>query len=238
MYIKFQFRYSVASMLMLVTVLCGLLAWIAHQRHSFSREKLAAEQLRTKYGASVYIDSVYVDGNSIDGNKPDDPVWRLRKIGSGRLYVSFSSIFIHDAVLDDNAAALLQNLAYLDRVHIQDSELKCETIFSSPSFDYLTSLDIYDTPVSVAQLAAISALPSLRVLALGNSGVSDEGLRCIGRMRSLETLAVCDARLTEDFLSHLSAMKNLRELILDSVEFPPSGLRYVGERPCKKSCVS
>ena len=76
------------------------------------------------------------------------------------------------------------------------------------------SLELQQTKVSDAGLAALTPFIHLRRLQLQNTALSDAGLAPLGKLASLETLNLNATGVTDDGLQQLAGLKNLKKIYL------------------------
>ena len=83
-----------------------------------------------------------------------------------------------------------------------------------PIAQQVYSLNLANTKVTDAGLAALAELPNLRVLHLEKTGIGDAGLAHLKNLQSLEYLNVYGTQVTDAGLAHLQGLKNLKSLYL------------------------
>jgi hypothetical protein len=75
-------------------------------------------------------------------------------------------------------------------------------------------LDLSNTAVTDAGLAALSRLPSLEKLSLGGTSVTDAGVKEVVQIERLRELELVSTNITDAGLKDLARLKGLRKLIV------------------------
>ena len=78
----------------------------------------------------------------------------------------------------------------------------------------VVSLELQQTRVTDAGLAALAPFTKLRKLQLQNTALSDAGLEHLGKLASLEILNLYGTGITDAGLQHLAGLKNLKKIYL------------------------
>jgi len=78
----------------------------------------------------------------------------------------------------------------------------------------VVTLDLQQTKVTDAGLAALTPFTKLRKLQLQNTALSDAGLEHLGKLLSLEILNLYGTGVTDAGLKHLARLRNLRKVYL------------------------
>jgi len=78
----------------------------------------------------------------------------------------------------------------------------------------VVTLDLQQTKVTDAGLAALTPFTKLRKLQLQNTALSDAGLEHLGKLVSLEILNLYGTGVTDAGLKHLARLRNLRKVYL------------------------
>jgi hypothetical protein len=198
-------RFSLASLLVVTTVLCIALAVV------FNRVRRQERAVRAIQAAGGYIrfdyELRYLNQNpfvsDLNVAPVPGPLWLRRYLGDelfrSPIRVTFKS---YDQAVND--ALLIEHLAGVRTA---------ETLFiDSP----------YITDASMPQIGAMSRVDFLD---LSNAPITDDGLRHVAGMRQLHTLQLFCPQITDAGLEHLQGLSLLERLRLDSPRLTPAGVR-------------
>lgn len=89
---------------------------------------------------------------------------------------------------------------------------------------WLTSLDLKDTPVTDAGLRELAPLQNLTTLDLSRTEVTDAGLRELAPLQNLTTLDLSWTEVTNAGLRELAPLQNLTKLLLDRKRVTDAGV--------------
>ncbi|MCX6879462.1 MAG: hypothetical protein NTW21_37510 [Verrucomicrobia bacterium] len=84
----------------------------------------------------------------------------------------------------------------------------------APVASSVVSLELQQTKVTDAGLAALAPFVKLRILQLQHTGLTDAGLAQVGKITSLEVINLYDTGVTDAGLQHLADLKHLRKIYL------------------------
>jgi hypothetical protein len=114
-------------------------------------------------------------------------------------------------------------LAYasgIDFAAVSDAQLNA----LAPVAVSVVTLDLQQTKVTDAGLAALAPFTKLRKLQLQNTALSDAGLEHLGKLASLEILNLYGTGVTDGGLQHLAGLRNLKKIYLWQSKVTPEGV--------------
>jgi len=243
------FRYSMRTMLVVVTLLCVLLALVIGP---------AQRQRRTvaKIHALNPLSNVLYDY----GPKPRGPEWLRRWIGDDYFQhvVAVSLVFDgrEDVTLDDlanlpglerlsiegmpmpnHSLGTLGRLRKLKRLLIDSDEITDRGLEQLSSVAALERLTVKSHQITGAGLRPLAVLQNLRMLVLRSDRISAGGLESVAQLANLDILNIYSDTLTDECLEALKGMKGLTVLRITGsngfVSAPPGvtdeGLKYIAQ---------
>jgi len=102
---------------------------------------------------------------------------------------------------------------------VSDAQLKA----LAPVAANVVSLDLQQTQVTDAGLAALTPFTKLRKLQLQKTSLTDAGLEHLGKLTSLEILNLYGTAVTDAGLLHLADLRNLKKIYLWQTNVTPEG---------------
>jgi hypothetical protein len=182
------FRYSLRTLLLLVTVASAGFGWLGMKIRAKQKEREAVAAIE-KVGGVVWYDYYYdSDGNPLNPAAPPGPVLLQRLLGKD----FFASVVLVDFFLSEPGDDDLRCLGHLPRV---------ETV------------GLRSRKISDAGLAYLKDLPQLKNLHICDSQVTDTGLTHLHKMYQLEYLSLDGTQVTDVGCQELQqALPNLKIL--------------------------
>jgi hypothetical protein len=128
--------------------------------------------------------------------------------------------------VDKTSDCLLQtkHCRTIQSVQISQTKLAEGDLAILKDLPHLTTLMLYDVPLSNEELKHIKPLKSLRVLTVGHTGVSDPGLVHIEAITALEELYIFEPKVRDAGLERLKALTRLHRLVLAETGVGDKGL--------------
>jgi hypothetical protein len=210
-----------------------LIAWFAHQYHSFQQEREAARILRDEYGADSghYVD---ISVRAVKIVSPEVDLWQLRH---GRIAAPFEYVRFKGVTVDQKAWQALLTLRPSATLMIENCRIAEGVDLDFPAFPDLEQLLVTSTPLSARQIATIAGLRSLAYLRLNNVGVDDESVKSVadlpalwflelsgdfgdaaagqlGSLGGLRVLHLCSAKITDGAAPLIARLAELEKLDL------------------------
>jgi len=213
-------QFSLATMFVVVTVLCVSLSVVVNRAHRQRDAVAAIEAL----GGRVYY--VKPDQNATEAfprrflrsRLPRDYFDEVR-------YVDFWSTFD----LTDAGLARLQDLTGLQELRLGGPEITdagLAYLHRLPGLQYLR-LYLSDTQVTDAGLAHLRGLTGLQVLHLDGTQVTDAGLPHLQGLSGLKSLNLSSTQVTGVGLAHLDGLTALQVLDLGGTQVTDAGLAHL-----------
>jgi len=185
---RWRFRIRLRTLLVAVTVLCFLCAYVAQQ---FRTERVAANSL-LKAGALVDWE-LY------------SPAW-LRKLCGFDPFARVKEVSFIDEPVVDRDLRHLQFLPKLREIYIaQNSTFSGTGLRHLAGLNNLTTIYIYDVPLTDAGLRTLPSLPKLERLYVLATAITDDGIKHLRQFSHVKEMQLGSARLSEEAVSRLGA---------------------------------
>jgi hypothetical protein len=218
------FRFSLRSLLIVVTLLSVWLAWRVDRAH---RQRDAVRAIRD-YGGIVSYD-YQIAAKSVDA-RPSEPAWLIELVGVDFFHRVDAVSFAGDPYdprgkFDAGVFARLADLPYVTHVALRGNQA-CDETFAILA-NHLPKLESIDVepfaadliertypPLTDAGVEKLTRLSSLQYLWFGEVALSDRSLAALGRMPNLKTAYVYgDAcKFTDAGLEELGGLKQITQL--------------------------
>jgi hypothetical protein len=201
-------RFSLGSLLVVMTVLCIALAVL------FNRARRQERAVRAIEAAGGYVQFDYHERygednpllSDLSGAPIPGPVWLRRLVGDELFrtpkrvsFYAFAAPGVEDAVLKEHLTG------------VSTAEL----------------LDIHSDQVTDAALPYIGAMPRVNDLSLAAGQVTDEGLQHLTGLTQLNLLWLDCPQVTDDGVARLTELDELVDLTLQSPRLTPAGIRQL-----------
>ena len=194
-------QFSLASMFIVVTVLCG---WLGSVTNRARRQREAVLVIESWGGRVEYADQAMMAGF---GNSFTDAVRVTLRPNRDELDNRERTVTIYGFIYCTNGPAIdddgLGVVAGLDR-------LEC--------------LDLCWTKIGDSGLAHLAKLASLRELQLVHTDVTDAGLVQLSRLQRLECLSLDATLISDRGIGHLARLTRLRQLSLRGTDVTDAGV--------------
>jgi hypothetical protein len=200
-------QFSLASMFVVVTVLCVWLAAVVNRAH---RQRDAVAAIHALGGAVMYDYDFDAAGNQIHNAEPPGPAWLRRLLG-----VDFRSnatwVYLAGAPTTDADLVHLRNLPELNWLHIGNKPITDAGLVHLALCTKLESLDLGGTEITDLGLDRLTNLHRLKMLDVGGTEITDAGATKLERFEHLAELFVSRSRFTVDGIERIQrALPNLK----------------------------
>jgi hypothetical protein len=250
-------RYSMRTMLLLVTVLCVLLALVIVPAQ---RQRRAVEKIRGLGSWSRVVYDYESEGPYGGSVELRGPAWLRRWIGVDyfqdvvRVQVFLSrgdeltpddlaslpglrSLDVHDMPITDDGLLTLARLRKLEGLSLQSNEITDRGLEQLSSLTELQRLGVTSDQVTGEGLRPLAGRVNLQWLSLRSDGLSPGGLEVVAQLTSIQGLDLYSDNLTDECLKPLAGMKGLGGLTItgrsEMTDAPPGvtdlGLTYIAQ---------
>jgi Leucine-rich repeat (LRR) protein len=195
------FRFSLRTLLVLVTIASVGLGWLGLKVRQAQREREVVEAIKKLNGIAWYDYQFDSDDSLTDSPTPPGPAWLRKLVG-------------------DNFFA---NVAYCR--FLLDSEVTDAELIHLEGLNRLRWLDIGNTKITDAGLVYLQGLTQLKCLDLAGTQLTDAGLVHLQGLNRLERLTIYNTQVTDAGLVHLQGLKKLDELYVFQTKVTDAGCR-------------
>lgn len=201
-----MYRFTIRTLLLVVTVACVLLALHAHRcrRQQYAIARLTSLDASCSSGPFTFEHPLSAD--------------RLRSIDG----IAFSG---PPSLLKNNDLSVLRELPNLrcvcidESTHVSDDGLK-----HLAGLQQLATLSIEHVPISGDGLSYLTNLPNLTGISLVGTKVTDDALRHLSKIPTLTWIRLNRTNISDAGLEHLKALPQLRQLFVHTTRVTDSGL--------------
>jgi hypothetical protein len=182
------FRFSLRTLLILVTLGAAAFGWFGIKMRQAQRQKESVAAVRNLGGIVGYdyeFDSV---GNQKANASPPTPAW-LRKTLGDDFFAEVKYVFLCGCGADDETLVLIRGMPRLESLNIS-----------------------YTTKITDDGLANLASLTELRELRMSNTGVTDAGLAHLRGLKKLKDLNLARTHVTDAVLKQMTDYPALEEL--------------------------
>lgn len=213
------FQFSLGSLILLTTVVCITLAWLANERTRVVRREVAVARIEELDGEVWFADSPKSFGR--------DRLHPLLGENSNREIVG---VKLSGLPVTDNELIHLARLTRLKRLYLFESQVGDAGLIHLAGMRHLEDLWLDRTLVTDAGLAHLARIRSLKSLSLNNTHVFDPGLLHLARLRSLVYLSLTGTHVTDAGLVHLANLTKLEALWLANTKVTTEGVENLRKR--------
>lgn len=250
------FRFSLATLFLVLTIGCICLGVIVNRAHR--QQRAAAMVARTGF-LIQYSYEIDGDGRFIPNATPPGPAWLRDRLGIEYFgdIVSVAPAFLTDTQLSDRDLACLRNLSKLRSLSIPNSQITdagCSHFYSLPALEYanlsnssfsdaglahlkycrhLQSLVLDETPIHGKGFAGFSSNSKLVALSLNHTPFDDSGMEFLAKLPNLEILHFNGTKITDRSLALLSSLP-LEVLCIEETRVTSAGLAHLRSHPTLK----
>jgi hypothetical protein len=211
-----SFRFSLRTLLLLVTVCSVGFGWLSVKTRQAQRQKEAVEAIKKLGGSVMYNYQRDSSRVVIQSPTPPGPIW-LRKWLGIDFFADVDALTIDDAVIErgilDADLAHLQCFTELQslKLHVY---VKGAGLVHLQGLTKLEYLELRHTNITDARLAHIQGLTKLTYLDLTRTKITDAGLVRLQGLTQLRDLRLGETKITDDGLLHLRGLTQLENLWL------------------------
>ena len=221
---RFRWRFSLRSLLVVVSVLAIALAGFAYWRDAKRREAAAADWL-LDHGASV----AHVDGRPLEQR----PLW-VQRLAMMMPEYCLLTVYWVDFPKDTTDAELviLDDLPNLTTLHLDHAvNVTPAGLTHLRSLKRLEVLYLKQTPAGDAGLAHADHLHNLKEIWIEVSGITDASMPWIASNRNLTHLDLDGTQITDNSLPLLAKLEHLEVLALRGTPTTAQGLSQLNQLP-------
>ena len=217
-------RFSLRSLLVMVTLLAMGLAWFVHWREGKRREAAAGDWVLNHGGSIAEFDSR-------DAANPS--LWircLARTLPEGRLRTVTFVDFLKDPT--DTDLAILRDLPNVKQFNLNHAAgIQPARLAPLAGLTKLEVLYLMNTPVGDAGLAHACNLHGLKEIWIENTGITDASMPWIASNPQLTHLGVAGTRITDKSAPLLARLQNLEVLALRDTQITSRGLADIARLP-------
>lgn len=198
--IRRWFRFSLATMFLVLTIGCIALGWIVNRAHN---QRQIVARIRAAEGSVWYQSEEYVRGPNFERiyHKPAGPKW------------------LHDVLGIDY-------FDYVTTIHTGNLMLTDRDLAQMSAFSKLRMLRIEDSPITSGGVRHLARLKQLEDISLHHTRVDDEGLRYLAKC-PLYRLDLSQTKITGAGLVHFRNHPTLTELDLARTGLDDEGITHL-----------
>lgn len=228
-------RFSLRTMLLLMTVLCLLLGSGILRAE---RQRVACRKL-TENGWGWSFEQSEDDFNPYrDVLNQKEPWWvrwlseDVRRSHGVHYWRSVETVYDNDAKAPEMFAAIAQLPALRELIITHGEHPSGRAIWPLVGrLRNLRKLVLRQTTVDDEGLAHMGRLTALTHLNLDDTIVGDQGVKQLSRLTSLENLSLNDTNVTDESIPYLVALPRLKRVDLSNTRVTPQGLQALRRRP-------
>jgi len=221
-------RLSIRGLLLAVTVLCVLFAYVG-VRLSAARRQAAAAKAVESAGGGVQFNYPLRNNLPSPPQAAWVPQWLQKRVGR-HFFESVQTVYFGDPngselpPVGDDAMKLLQRFPDLRQVCLWATDVTDRGLAPLENQQDLHCLIIWrNKHITDDGLRSVQRLRRLHSLEIYGRQITDEGLKHVGQMQSLSELHLSGVNATDEGLAQLAGLGNLKELVLDNTRVTPAG---------------
>jgi hypothetical protein len=190
------FRYSLRTLLLLVTVISVGFGWLGIKVRQAQRQKEAVETIR-KSNCFVAYDYQIDSHDFYDSREtPPGPVW-LHKLFGIDFFGNVDCVFWRKSEIADADLVRLKEFTHLRFLHLDHPEIVDADLVHVQAFAKLKSLNLDKTQITDAGLAKLQSLTQLERLCLSETQVTDAGLAKLQALTKLKYVQLQNTQVTD-----------------------------------------
>ena len=229
---RFQPQFRLLHLVVLMSLTCMVLAWVADLRQRRERQAQAMRLVQLQGGS---VDAIVISPwrEWLAGGPVDQQLtvrfMALHKDAWGP-YGPQGQIVKLNQWHPDRFPELHQALAELPGItalsfdHSRMRGYTADLIVASPR---ITQLGLSETGIRSADLAVLSRVPHLTELSLRRTSTADEGLQHVAQLADLEWLDLSSTDVTDDGMPQLAGLTKLKTLRLNNTHLTDEGLQHL-----------
>jgi hypothetical protein len=217
------FRFSLRTMMVVVTLLC---VWLGVVSNRANRQRRAVETITSHSGHVRYDyqrDDPFAGNPFADDPPPPGPDWMRNLIGID-YFATVVEVDINEDVANDDIVAALGDLPHLRSLALGGAGVTDSVLARARRMDQLHTLGVGWSAVSEAGWEPIEQLSNLKRLFLAGPNVSDSTLSHFKGLSELTILALNEVQVTDSGLKQLKSLVHLEQLRISGTKFTPAGI--------------
>ncbi len=223
------FRYSMRTMLVVVTLLCIWLGLVVSRAERQRRAVAALRDMRAR------VD--YDTTTMTPGGPPTHWRWLRTWLGDDYFDNVIEVFMFRDA--DDEFLQRVGDLQGLKSLYFRGTQVTDEGLAPIARLPHLERLSFDADDVTDNGMRILARAPALRQLGIGAPQVTDQGVKAICQLDSLENLGLQDTQVTEAGLRYIGTLKHLQNFGISEEEIAggsdlqaiDDGLKYIAALP-------
>jgi len=219
---KKRFRWKrlvqlrLATLLLVITICCGLLGFRQGYIVPYVRQDAAAQRIIEAGGAINY--------------EPAEPAWLGSVVGED-IYHRAIWVDLEHRGINDELLTAFHDMPYVTNLYLAANPISDEGLRHVVRMKQLERLSLWRTGVSDDGLSGLAGMKQLIGLDLHITAVSDEGLAKLTNLTSLGEITL-PSRITDEGLAHLGRLPNLRVIKANKARcITPRGFRHLAGCP-------
>ena len=215
-------RFSLRFMFVVVTLLCGLFAWLAGEFSQFPqgrREATALRRLQQIRGGEI--------GFSHNSRIPKWCIWLLDEDSS----IKVNRATLVGIKLTDSNLADLQSFQSLDYLRLDKSLVGNKGMHYLARMPSLRFLSLADTNIDNQAAQYLAGLTALYSLDLSGNDINDDALEHLAALEEMIDLDLRSTKIKGHGLIHLRKMQKLEHLQLIDTPFDAGSLKHIADLP-------
>ena len=217
-------RFSLRSLLVVVTLLAMGLAWFVYWREGKRREAAAGDWVLNHGGSIAEFHS----------REAANPPWWVRYLAEAMPERCLRTVTFVDFLKDPTDAdlAVLRDLPNLKQFNLNHAaNIKPARLSPLAALTRLEVLYLMNTPVGDAGLAHLRNLHGLREIWVENTGITDASVPWIASNPELTHLGVAGTTISDTSAPLLARLENLEVLALRDTQITSRGLADIAKLP-------
>ncbi len=225
------FRYSLRTLMLVVTVFC---VWLGWQVQKARNQQYVISIVVAENGLIAYQHGLieYQGGTDrmrkLSKDGPPGSTWLRRLIGN-EYFFRVSRVEVHGERIDDTFLAAIKRLADIRGLSVGGPSLTDEGVKHISKMNRLEALNVSGRRVTDQGLLYLKDLKSLGHLGLVNTRITDKGLVHLRSFRVLTTLNLNGTPVTDKGLKHIEPLTNLLMLDLGNTRCSQEGIQQLNQ---------
>ena len=226
-WIRQRFRFSMRSLLLIMTAFAVVMALFAQQVIRARRDRVAALLIQ-RVGGSVTYDFQNDSGDwFVTQSGILLPNW-LRQFAGDEMFGQVVAVnFWGSHCQDEDLAVVCRQLDDIKSIRVARSRITAEGIEHLRHLKSLETLEVESVQLSAKGVRHLAELPQLREMRLVGTGPSREALAELPKLRALRSL-FAPTDLSDADLEAMSGMERLDELILRGSLLTDAAIPHIG----------
>ncbi len=225
-FIRFRQRISLRTLLMIVTVLAIVLAFIGRNVADRRSETIAVEQLVERGAEATYGDwrKMEIDDFFVTESGWHLPIWVRDWMGEG-YFLKLRRLRLNQGDIKDQDLALLAEIKSLESLSVSNHQITATGIANIPLTPGLKSLSLSWQQVSPESVARLGEMRDLKILQVwpGTAGAAalpapkqQAACAAISQLQDIENLGLISSLFDSKSMAEIAKMKSLHSLNLAS----------------------